>query len=137
MHALQKVKSLLNPQGYILVVHDLVDPPRITVQYQDQIAYAGQLFSDTGFENQRLADLAIDEVVQQGVFTAPDFQTFENEMRADSLTALLEWLEESWESAYLSPGTQDKIRELVELYGSDAEIVIHMLSRITRLEPIE
>ena len=135
VHALKKVQQMLKPGAPVLVVHDTVDSPRITVQYLDQSRYAGQLNSDTSFENQRLADQAIDELVQQGIFSANNFTIFENDIRADSLADFTDWLAESWESAYLSPGTRAKIAELVENWGGEAEIVLHMISRIIQLDP--
>jgi ribonucleotide reductase alpha subunit len=135
VHALVKVKQVLKPGAPILVVHDTVDSPRITVQYLDQSRYAGLLNSDTSFENQRLADQAIDQLVQQGIFSASNFRIFENDIRADSLADFTEWLADSWESAYLPPGTREKIAELVENWGSEAEIVLHMISRIIQLDP--
>ena len=135
VHALKKVKQMLKPGAPILVVHDTVDPPRITVQYLDQSRYAGQLKSDTSFENQRLADQAIDQLVQEGIFSASKFKIFENDIRADSLPDFTDWMADSWESAYLPPGTREKIAELVEIWGSEAEVVLHMISRIIQLDP--
>jgi hypothetical protein len=135
VHALQLVKSWLNPGGTVLVIHDLVDPPRIAVHRKGHQYYAGQLFSDNGFENQRQADLAVDQVVQEGNFSVSKFRVFENDLRADSLDALLDWLDDQWESAYLTDGTRSMIGELVKQLGSGAEIVLHMLSRIVQLDP--
>lgn len=135
VHALRKVKTLLNPGGCILAIHDLVDPPRITVQSTQHQFYAGQLFSDTDFENQRLANQAIDLLVQDGSFTSSQFNIFENLIRLDSFTSFQEWLDETWESAYLTDQTQNKIIELTSQMGAQAEVVVHMLSRIIRLDP--
>jgi hypothetical protein len=135
VHALQLVKTWLNPEGSVLVIHDLVDPPRISVHGKNQQYYAGQLFSDNGFENQRQADLAVDQVVQEESFSVSKFRVFENDLRANSLAALLDWLDDQWESAYLTDGTLDMIGELEKQLGSGAEIVLHMISRIVQLDP--
>ena len=135
VHALKKVKPWLSPEGHILVIHDLVDPPRIEVHNQNQQLYAGQLFSDNGFENQRMADQAIDQVVQEGLFSSSQPHIFENYDRADSLTSLLDWLAETWESTYMTDGTKRKIDDLVEQMGWESEVVLHMLTRIVKLDP--
>ncbi len=135
VHALKKVKPWLSPEGYILVIHDLVDPPRIEIHNQNQQHYAGQLFSKDGFENQRMADQAIDQVVQEGLFSSSQSQIFENYDRADSLTSLLDWLAETWESTYMTDGTKRKIDDLVEQMGWESEVVLHMLTRIVKLDP--
>ena len=135
VHALNKVKPWLSQEGIILVIHDLVDPPRIEIHNQNHHLYAGQLFSDNGFENQQLADQAINQVVQENLFTSSQSRIFESYLRADSFTSLMDWLADSWESAYVTESTQRKIHELVEFLGSDTEVVLLMISRIVRLDP--
>lgn len=137
MHALEKSGSFLRPGGCILVIHDLVDPPRIEVHAPEGEFYAGQLLSNTGFENQRMADQAVDQAVQKGVFSSTQVQIFENYMRADSLASMDAWLAEDWESAYLTEGTRMEVEQLVDRLGAEAEVVLHLISRITRLDPIK
>jgi hypothetical protein len=137
VHALEKSGSFLRPGGCILVIHDLVDPPRIEVHAPEGEFYAGQLLSNTGFENQRMADQAVDQAVQKGVFSSTQVQIFENYMRADSLASMDAWLAEDWESAYLTEGTRMEVEQLVDRLGAEAEVVLHLISRITRLDPIK
>ena len=95
VHALNKVKPWLSQEGYILVIHDLIDPPRIEIHNQNQQHYAGQLFSDNGFAKQQMADQAINQVIQEGLFSSSQSQIFENYDCADSLASLLDWLAET------------------------------------------
>ena len=136
MHALEKAGNYLNPGGCILVIHDLVDPPRIEVHNPDGQFYAGQLLSNTGFENQRMADQAVDQAIQKGGFSTTQAQIFENYIRADSLASMDNWLAEDWESAYMTKGTRIKVEQLVDRLGPESEVVLHMISRITRLDPV-
>ncbi|MGB5846651.1 MAG: hypothetical protein WBG94_19575 [Anaerolineales bacterium] len=135
VHALNKVNTCLCPGGYILVIHDLIQPALVEVHSQDRHLYAGQMFSDNGFENQRLADLAIDQVIQDGLFSSDRSHIFENFIRADSLESLLNWLADNWKSAYMTAGTQRKVGEMVAQMGSEAEVVLHLISRIVKLDP--
>ena len=64
-------------------------------------------------------------------------QIFENYMRADSLASMDAWLAEDWESAYLTEGTRMEVEQLVDRLGAEAEVVLHLISRITRLDPIK
>jgi len=136
VHALEKSSSYLKPGGCILVIHDLVDPPRIEVHTPEGQFYAGQLLSNTGFENQRMADQAVDQAIQKGGFSSTRVQIFENYIRADSLAAMDAWLAEDWESAYMTKGTRREVEQLVDRLGPAAEVVLHMISRITRLDPV-
>ena len=137
VHALEKSGSYLRPGGCILVIHDLVDPPRIEVHTQEGQFYAGQLLSNTWFENQRKADQAVDQAIQKGGFSSTKVQIFENYIRADSLASMDAWLAEDWESAYLTEGTRSRVEQLVDRLGAETEVVLHMISRITRLDPIK
>jgi len=137
VHALEKSGNYLRPEGCILVIHDLVDPPRIEVHNPNGQFYAGQLLSNTGFENQRVADQSVDQAIQKGDFSTTQVQIFENYIRADSLAAMDAWLAEDWESAYMTKGTRIKVEQLVGRLGPEAEVVLHMISRITRLDPIK
>jgi len=134
VHALEKVRPWLDNSGYVLVIHDLVDPPRIEIHSDDQHIYAGQLLSDTGFENQHQADQAVDQVVQEGIYYSDQSRIFENNIRADSLQGMLEWLAESWESTYMTADTHQKVEELVDFLGEDSEVVLHLISRIVKLD---
>lgn len=136
MHALEKSGNYLGPGGCILVIHDLVDPPRLEVHNPDGQFYAGQLLSNTGFENQRMADQAVDQAIHKGVFSSSQAQIFENFIRADSLASLDAWVAEDWESAYMTKGTRIKVDQLVGRMGAEAEVVLRLISRITRLDPV-
>jgi hypothetical protein len=57
-------------------------------------------------------------------------------MRADSLTAMLDYLAESWESAYLTESTHHKVEELAEILGGNSEVVLHMITIIVKLDPV-
>ena len=118
------------------MIHDLVDPPRLEVHNPDGQFYAGQLLSNTGFENQRMADQAVDQAIHKGVFSSSQAQIFENFIHADSLASLDAWVAEDWESAYMTKGTRIKVDQLVGRMGAEAEVVLRLISRITRLDPV-
>ena len=134
MHALKKVGPWLDKSGSVLVIHDLVDPPRIEIHHHDQHRYAGQLLSDTGFESQYQADQAIDQVIQEDIYFSDQSRIFENNIRADSLQGMLEWLAESWESAYMTGATHQKVEELLDILGEDSEVILHFITRIVKLD---
>lgn len=95
VHALKKAASSLNRGGVILEVHDLVDPPRIEVHTIESEIFAGQLFSDNNFENQRLADQAIGQLVEKGSLHSERAVVFENYIRSDTFDAFTDWLDEN------------------------------------------
>jgi hypothetical protein len=135
VHALRKAASSLNPGGVILEVHDLVDPPRIEVHTKQSEIFAGQLLSDNNFENQRLADQAIGQVIEDGLLLSDQARVFENYIRADTFDSLADWLDEEWESAYVPQGTRRKVIDLIAQSGDESEVVLRMVTRLMVLKP--
>jgi hypothetical protein len=135
VHALRKAASSLNPGGVILEVHDLVDPPRIEVHTNQSGIFAGQLLSNNNFENQRHADQAVGQVIEDGVVQSDLAVVFENYIRADTFDSLADWLDEEWESAYIPQGTRRKVIDLIAQSGEESEVVLRMVSRLMILKP--
>ncbi len=135
VHALRKAASSLNPGGIILEVHDLVDPPRIEVHTKQSEIFAGQLLSNNNFENQRLADQAIGQVIEDGFLLSDQARVFENYIRADTFDLLADWLDEEWESAYVPQGTRRKVIDLIAQSGEESEVVLRMVTRLMILKP--
>lgn len=135
VHALRKAARNLKPGGIILEVHDLIDPPRIEIHSSEGEEFAGQLLSDNDFENQRHADQAIGEVIEEGSLYSGRAVVFENYIRADTIDSLNDWLDEEWESAYIPEGTRRKVVDLVAQSGGESEVVLRMVSRLMELKP--
>jgi len=135
VHALRIAASSLNPGGVILEVHDLIDPPRIEIHTEQSEVFAGQLLSDNNFENQRLADQAISQVIEEGSLQSNRSIIFEYYMRADTFDDFTDWLDEEWESAYIPEGTRQKVIDLVAQSGEGSEVVLRMVSRLIELVP--
>ena len=135
VHALRKAASSLNPGGVILEVHDLVDPPRIEVHTNQSEIFAGQLLSDNNFENQRLADQAIGQVIEDGLLLSDQALVYENYLRADTFDSLADWLDKEWESAFIPQGTRRKVIDLIAQSGEASEVVLRMVSRLIELKP--
>jgi hypothetical protein len=134
VHALRKAASSVNSGGVILEIHDLVDPPRIEIHTKQSDTFAGQLLSDDDFENQRLADHSIGQVIEDGSLQSERALVFEYYFRADTLDSLMDWLDESWESAFLPESTRKKVIDLVAKSGGDSEVVLRMVSRLIELK---
>lgn len=98
--------------------------------------FAGQLLSVNNFENQRYADQAIGEVIEEGLLESDRAVVFENYIRSDTFDEFTDWLDDEWESAYIPEGTQRKVIDLIDQLGDDNEVVLRMVSRLMELKPI-
>ena len=134
VHALEKSRSLLSSQGIVLNVHDLPRPERIMIHAPDGETFAGFLLNHTDFENQRLADEALAQVVKNGLFQSEE-HLFNYLIHIDSYLALKDHLTESWKNSYLPGDTLERIRHLLNSAGKDAEILVRMMARLSILIP--
>lgn len=134
VHALEKVIPWLVRSGNVLIILDLVDPPQVEVHVPERQYYSGRLLSNDNYINENTAYAAVDLVIQAGTYFYDQSRIFENCIRADSLSELVDYLEGYWSSAYFPDGTREKIEELVEILGENSEIVLRMLSRIIKLD---
>ena len=95
VHALQKAASFLNSGGVLIEVHDILDPPRIEVHAGGRANYIGQLLSSNDFEDQRYAEKALLQVIQNEFLSSVQSRIFEYLFYADSFADLNQWLEDS------------------------------------------
>ena len=135
VHALQKAASFLNSGGVLIEVHDILDPPRIEVHAGGRANYIGQLLSSNDFEDQRYAEKALLQVIQNEFLNSVQSRIFEYLFYADSFADLNQWLEDSWEDAYMLDETKHLIDKLTKQDGKSAKIVLRMISRIMKLKP--
>ena len=133
VHALEKALSYLHPGGVILEVHDLIEPPRIEVHSDDGQLFAGQLFSKTNFEYERMANQAINRVVAEGTLKSDRSTVFESYIRADSYASLAQWLADKWPNEYIPEETQRKVHHLESRAAEKSEVVLKMVSRLNQL----
>ena len=93
------------------------------------------MLSNNNFENQRLADQAIGQVIEDGLLLSDQALVYENYLRADSFDSLTDWLDETWESAYIPQGTRQKVIDLIAQSGEESEVVLRTVSRLMELKP--
>lgn len=135
VHALEKIRSFLRPHGVLLNIHDLPRPAQIEVHTPDSQTFAGFLLSHTDFENQRLADEALAQAVENGSFSSVEVHYFNYPIQADTLSDLEELLADSWENSYLQVGTKERISDLLSSAGDRGEIVLRLTARLSILIP--
>jgi hypothetical protein len=93
------------------------------------------LLSHTDFENQRLADEALAQAVENGSFSSVEVHYFNYPIQADTLSDLEELLADSWENSYLQVGTKERISDLLNSAGDRGEIVLRLTARLSILIP--
>lgn len=137
VHALRKTRSLLRPAGFVLEVHDVPRPPRIEVHTPLAEYFAGYLLSYIDFGDLRLAEEALDQVVEDGQFSILGEHFFNYPIRADSFADLEDLLSESWDDSYLTEGTAKRIKDLIKSVEGETKIVLVLTARLTILRNLD
>lgn len=137
VHALQKSARLINSGGELVEVHDVLDPPRIEIHNAGRSKYVGQLLSSNDFEDQRLTEQALLQVIQSEELSCVQSSIFGYLFYADTFSDLNQWLADSWEDAYMLGETKQLIEKMVKREGEGAKIALCSVARILKLKPTQ
>jgi hypothetical protein len=132
VHALEKIRQLLQPDGLLLDVHPTNEMAAIAVRLREQLIPAGWLNESDDYVEYEWADEALQHVVSSGQFALERVGTFEFVWHADSLQDLRTYLAEEWQDAIIDDVTAMRIEELLKLPVHDKEILVSEAIRIAR-----
>ena len=143
VHALEEIRRLLKPTGYLIDIHP-IRQAELTKVYQGRVLLFAE--SDPGYDSKNAlphADAALEEVVRRGLFSIEEESEFELVTYASSVTEMRDY----W-AQYGAFNDEAKDDAIVihqnEMYNRadeimhstpGAEISEHERARITRLKP--
>lgn len=136
VHALEKVRNLLKPDGLLIDIHPVDTPTRVEVHVDDQITPTGWLKQKNDGEHYRQADAALADVIRRGLFTVQKAGQFIALYYADTIAALEAFLEREWTDVALDEATIQQTEELLAEREGHTEIILRENVHITRLIPV-
>ena len=101
VHALHRIHTLLKPNGMLIDIHPLGEPPPITVELGETRHVVGWVREATDYQSYLQADAAVATVVKQQLFRRDEKRLFTFTTYADSMDALQQYLAESWSDAFI------------------------------------
>lgn len=132
VHALEKIYTLLKPDGHLIDIHPTLEPAAIIVRLGERFTPAGWLDEVADYVEYERADEALAAVVDGGLFTLERRGAFEFVWHADSVADLLAYFAEDWQDARLDPVTAMRIDEMLKTAEHDKEILVREAIRIAR-----
>jgi hypothetical protein len=132
VHALEKIRDLLKPDGVLLDIHPTNEPAAIAVRLREQIIPAGWLNESDDYVEYEWADEALQRVIEDRRLKLERSGTFEFVRHAESLKDLRSYLAEEWKDAIIDDMTAGRIEELLKLPVHDKEILVSEAIRIAR-----
>lgn len=132
VHALEKIYTLLKPDGILLDIHPTNEPAALAVRLREQLIPAGWLHESDDYVEYEWADEALQRSVDTGRFKLERTGTFDFIWHADSMTDLRIYLAEEWKDASIDDVTAMRIEELLKLPVQDKEILVSEAIRMAR-----
>ena len=132
VHALEKIHSLLKPDGYLIDIHPTPEPACIVVRSGERLTPAGWIDEVADYAEYEWADDALSVVTDTGLFALERRGTFEFVWHADAVADLLTYLADEWQDARIDPVTAMRIEEMLKTAEHDKEILVREAIRIAR-----
>lgn len=142
VHALEEIRRLLKPDGYLINILPIRKAPLIQVYQVNELLFTE---SDPGYDDDEglIVDNALEQVVRRGLFRIEGWNEFEMVVYASSVAAIRDyWAQcnayegESKDEAIvaLKDAVYAKADEIMQ-NARGAEVSYHEWARITRLNP--
>ena len=146
VHALEEIHRLLKPNGVLVDIHPVSEPSSIEIHQAGKVDLVGQLSVRQWCFEFEQADLALAEITQRGMFIMERKALFDLPTYYESTAELGADLKESVEifardaQAAIEPlphieALTERAEELMRAAGSDAELIVHERTHISRLRP--
>ena len=132
VHALEKIYTLLKPEGILIDIHPTPEPAALVVRLDQRPTPAGWLDEVTDYAEYEWTDEALQAATDTGLFSLERRSAFEFVWHAESVPDLLAYLAEDWQDARLDAVTAMRLEEMLKTPEPDKEILVKEAIRIAR-----
>jgi hypothetical protein len=115
VHALEIVRKLLKPGGYLVDIHPSGEPPCIELVWDGHRTLAGHLQESDDFIEYSQAQAALDQALQLGWFDMERRDDFPFVTLSSSIGELRRYLEDNWSDAILDPEIDRGVEKILQL----------------------
>jgi hypothetical protein len=114
VHALEIVRGLLKPGGYLVDIHPSGEPPNIELVQDNQRTLVGYLQESDDFIEYGQARAALEQALHLGWFSLERWGAFPFVTLSSSLGELRRYLEDNWGDAILAPQIDRRVETLLK-----------------------
>ena len=135
--ALIKIRELLKPDGLLIDIHpeDTILP--IFVQAGSVVTQVGEIDVESKFAKYRLADEAIDLVVEEELYTVDQQEIVDFVIYFDSVAECRQYLAEEWRDAKLSDSSWKQMAKLMTQPSETKQIFYSEGVKFCSLSPVD
>ena len=146
VHALEEIHRLLKPNGTLIDIHPVSEPSPIEIHQAGNVDLVGRLSVRQWCFEFEQADIALAEIIQRGMFIVerdalfdlPTYYASAAEMGADLKESVEIFARDAQAAVEPLPHVEAltaRAEELMRAAGSDAELIVHERTHISRLRP--
>ena len=134
VHALKKAHRLLLIDGLLIEIHNEPVSPSLAVEFEDETIGAGLLQDSERFQEVRLANEAVEQVIGSHLFERLIFQSMPYQIHIDSLDSFDEWKSRQWDTTFMESTVETYIRQSVGPNGSAKKVIVSRVAQVTILK---
>jgi hypothetical protein len=134
VHALEEIHRLLKPDGCLIEIHPVLETPLVKVYNGSTVLFAGPYPGYDYEEDLRQAEIALQQIVQRGLFVIERSSEFNFLTYGSSVTELQDFWVEATEAREAE--LYDQVEEVMQAAEEGATVAFHERVRISRLQPM-
>ena len=136
VHALEQIHFLLKPDGVLIDIHPIGEPPPIEVRLGADIHTVGWVREADDYCEYVAATEALKTAVSRHLYTWQKQGTFTYTVYTDTILDLCEYLAETWTDAIIDNDVIRRTQDLMQTPEADKEVILREIITIARLHPI-
>ena len=136
VHALEQVHFLLKPDGVLIDIHPIGEPPPIEVRIGEEIHTVGWVREADDYCEYVAATNALETAVSRNLYTWQKQGTFTYTVYTDTILDLCNHLAETWTDAIVDEDVIRRTQDLMQTPEPDKEVILREVIKIGRLHPI-
>ena len=137
VHALEKIYSLLKPEGILLNIQPDDQPRPIEIHGREGVREAGRSKHRQNFLPYKQAMAAVAGAVGNGAFVVEREETFSFLDEFDTVAEMEEYVAENWENSIMGEDVLQRARELEQEIEGDTKAVVNEGVLIQRLKRVD
>ena len=136
VHALEQIHFLLKPEGVLIDIHPIGEPPPIEVRLGADIHTVGWVREGDDYCEYVAATGALETAVSRNLYTWQKQGTFTYTVYADTILSLRDHLAETWTDAIIDEDVIRRTQDLMQILEPDKEVILREIIKIARLKPV-
>jgi hypothetical protein len=136
VHALETIHYLLEPDGFLIDIHPVAEPPPIEVRLGQETQIVGWVREVDDYCEYVAADDALQTAVSRHLYAWQKHGTFAFTTYADTILDLRDHLAETWNDAIIDNDVIRRAQDLMQTAVADKEVILREVIQIARLKPL-